>query len=296
MTEHAPVRDLHWSYKIRRWEPYLLLIPSFVYLLLFFAWPMLQALRLALVDESGAFTLEFVRTMVTHARFGEALRTTLLLIVAILPLQFFFAVVMALLVNAKLKGSSVFLYFYAVPLAISDLAAGIIWFAIFTQRGYLNTILQYLGILDRPFIFLAPNQRFWLITAIVLAEVWRATAIVMVILVAGLQSIPNEYMEAAEVFGAGLYDRVTKIILPLLKPSLQVALILRTILAFQAFAVVVALAGSGATVLAKEAFDWYVSLRNPHVAAAYAGLILILSIATTALYLRFLRTPEEMVL
>ena len=67
----------------------------------------------------------------------------------------------------------------------------------------------------------------------------------MIVLVAGLQSIPGEYLEAADVFGASLWDKVWRVILPLLKPSLQVALILRTILAFQVFAVVLAVTGRG---------------------------------------------------
>ncbi len=275
------------------WEPYLLLLPSFFYLIFFFGWPMLQAFSLALRGEDGGWTLAHIQRMVNDTFFREAVITTIALIVAILPIQFLVALAMALVVNARPRGAGLFLYFYAVPLAISDLAAGIVWFAIFTQRGYLNTILQAIGLIEKPIIFLNYQKPLWVLMAIVIAEVWRATAIIMVILVAGLQSIPNDYLEAAEIFGAGLFERVTQIILPLLRPSLQVALILRTILAFQAFAVVVALAGQGATVLAKEAYKWYTDIRNPHVAAAYAGLIMVLSIATTVFYLRTLRTPEE---
>ena len=71
----------------------------------------------------------------------------------------------------------------------------------------------------------------------------------MVILFAGLQAIPRDYVEASEVFGAGFFQRVRHVILPMLKPSIQVALLLRLIFAFEV-AVVIALTGSGATVLA----------------------------------------------
>jgi multiple sugar transport system permease protein len=81
--------------------------------------------------------------------------------------------------------------------------------------------------------------------------------------------------------------------LPLLRPSLQVALILRTILAFQVFAVVVALAGRQFSVLAYETYRWYTDLRNPSVAAAYALLIMLFSIVNTAIYLRALRVSDE---
>ena len=81
--------------------------------------------------------------------------------------------------------------------------------------------------------------------------------------------------------------------LPLLKPNLQVALILRTILAFQVFAVVVALAGRTMPVLAGEAYFWYGN-RNLPVAASYAVLILVLSVINTVVYLRLLRTNTEL--
>lgn len=273
--------------------PYLLLLPSVIFLLIFFAYPMVEAFVLAIRADDGGWTLEHFRTMVRDVAFTPALRTTLLLILIIIPVQFVLALTMALLVQAKLRLAGLFLYIYAIPLGISELAAGIVWFAIFTERGYLNTILTSLGILDRPFTFLSYQNVGWLLFAVVLAEAWRATSIIMVILVAGLQSIPAEFLEAADVFGATLWDKVWRVILPLLRPSLQVALILRTILAFQVFAVALAVAGRGLTLLAAEAYRWYDAYRNPNVAAAFAALIMLLSVVSTALYLWGLRTPEE---
>ncbi len=280
--------------RVQQLTPYMLLVPSVAFLLIFFAYPMIEAFRLAFRADDGGSTLEHFQTMISDVAFGPALRTTLILIVVLIPVQFAVALIMALLVQAKLKGSSLFLYVYAIPLGISELAAGIVWFAIFTERGYLNSLLTTTGLLERPFIFLSFQRFEWLLAAVVLAEVWRATSIIMVILVAGLQSIPNEYLEAADVFGATLWQKVRRVILPMLRPSLQVALILRTILAFQVFAVALAVAGRGITLLAAEAYRWYNTYRNPNVAAAFAVLIMALSIVSTVLYLRMLRTrPEE---
>ncbi len=278
-----------------RWTPYILLLPSVVYLAVFFAVPMVQAFGLAFQDANNSWTVESWRRMFTDAAFNRALLTTLLLIVVIIPVQFVLAMGMALVINAKLKFSGLWLYIYAIPLGISELAAGIIWYAIFTQQGWLNSVLQDLGLIDRPFIFLSYQNRGWLIFAIVLAEAWRATSIIMVILVAGLQGIPRDYLEAADVFGATFWQKVTRVILPMLRPSLQVALILRTILAFQAFAVVIALAGAreALTVLSAEAYYWYQDIRDPHVAAAYAALILFLSILSTILFLWLVPVRQE---
>jgi multiple sugar transport system permease protein len=275
------------------WAPYALLAPSLVYLAVFFALPMVNAFGLAFQGDAGGYSLEPIRRMLGDERFGDALTTTLLLVVIIVPIQFAVAMSMALVVNARLKGTDLWLYVFALPLGISELAAGIVWFSVFTEQGWLNSLLTQLGVLDRPFIFLDYQRPVLLILTIVVAEAWRATSIIMVILVAGLQGIPRDYLEAADVFGATAWQRVRHVILPLLKPSIRVALILRTILAFQVFATVIALAGSATNVLAGEAYRWYQNLRDARVAAAYATLILILSVVSTVLFLLLLPTEED---
>ncbi|MEZ4667292.1 MAG: sugar ABC transporter permease [Anaerolineae bacterium] len=244
------------------------------------------------------WTLQHIERMFNDFRFWSAIRNTLLLIVIVIPIQFVIALIMALVLQSGIKGSSLFLYIYAIPLGISDLAAGMVWYSIFTQRGFLNSFLDRLGLIDTPFIFIGNDKFGWMMLAIVLAEVWRATSIVMVIVVSGLQGIPRDYMEAGEIFGATLWQRIWHIILPILRPSLQVALILRTILAFQVFAVVVAIAGRDLIpVLANETYRWYnqgdAGFNNPNVAAAYAGLIMLISLGISLFYLRALRSQSE---
>src|ERR687895_2447705 len=275
------------------WAPYALLLPSLVYVVLFFATPMAQAFALALQDTTGNVSFASVERMLRDANFRNAVLTTLTLVVLVLPVQFVLAMWRALVVNARLKGSGLWLYIYALPLGISELAAGIVWVSIFTQRGWLNSILESTGILQRPVTFQSAETPWLIIAIIVVAEAWRATSIIMIILVAGLQSIPREYLEAAEVYGATTWQRIRRVILPMLRPSLQVALILRTILAFQVFATVIALGGAGVKVLAGQAYTWASAIDNDHVAAAYASLILLLSIGSTVLFLWLLPTREE---
>jgi multiple sugar transport system permease protein len=279
----------------RRWEglPYWLILPTVIYLGLFFVWPMIQGFGLALQDEAGNWTFSAFRTMVDDAAFSEAMSFTFLLILVIVPIQFVLAMGMALLLNAKLKGSGIFLYIFLLPLAVSDLAAGIAWSAIFTELGYLNTILEGVGVVDQPFIFLDPTSRTQLVLCVAAAEIWRSTTFMMVILFAGLQAIPRDYVEAAEVFGASFFQRIRHVIFPMLKPSIQVALLLRLIFAFEVFAVVIALTGAGATVLAAEAYKWQSVNENEHVAAAYSVVILGLSLVAAAVVLLTLHTPRE---
>jgi len=275
------------------WAPYVLLVPSLVYLLLFFAAPMFQAFGLALQDPAGNYSLTSIERMLRDVNFSNALVTTLALVVLVLPLQLVLAMAMALVVNAKLKGSGLWLFVFAIPLGISELAAGIVWVSVFTQRGWLNSVLQNLGLIDRPIVWQSAESMWLLITLVVIAEAWRATSIIMIILVAGLQSIPPEFLEAAEVYGAGTWQKVRRVMLPMLRPALLVALVLRTILAFQVFATVIALAGSGLHVLAGEARLWATSIDNDNVAAAYAAVILVLSIVSTIAFLWLLPVREE---
>lgn len=244
--------------------------------------------------DTGRFTAAYVEKMLHDRFFWPAIRTTFLLMLLIIPVQFILAIIMALVIQARIKLNTLFLAIFAIPLAASDLAVGIVWYSIFTQSGYLNSILQSLGLISTAQTFLSADNRYWIIIAIWLAEVWRATAIVMVIVVSGLQAISQEVLEAAEVFGASLWQRIWHVMLPLLKPSLQVALILRTILALQVFAVVIALSGGDVvTVLANETYRQYYDLRNMNVAAAYSALILLISMASAVIYLRMVRTQEE---
>jgi len=275
------------------WLPAALLAPAIFFLILFIAVPTVQALWLAFRTSGGSWSWEPFRRMVSDTRFLPALRNTLALIAVIVPIQLILALTMALIAHSRRRGAGLFLYIYAIPLAVSELAAGLVWLAIFTERGYLNVILRGLGWIDRPIVFLSYERPLGIFLAVVIAEVWRATAIVMVTLVAGLQMILGEYWEAAEIFGANLLQKIRYVALPLLRPSLQAALIIRTLFAFQTFAVVVALGGGVLPVLASEAYSWYVGANNPHVAAAYSMVILVLSAAATGVYLYALRVRSE---
>src|SRR2546422_1995213 len=272
--------------------PFALLLPSIAFLGLLIVIPMVQALFLAVMAEGGGFSLENFQRMFANVNFTDAWRNTLLLLVVIVPLQIVLALAMALLINSRFRGHGFFLYVYAIPLAVSDLAAGILWLAVFTERGYLNSALQGAGAIQQPILFLSFENFGGILTAIVIAESWRATAIVLLILIAGLQLIPREFFEAADLFGANRLRRTIHVVLPLLRPSLQSALIIRTIFAFQTFAVVFALAGRNMPGLAGQAYVWYAGNRNEHLAAAYAVLLLGLTVLATVVYLRVLALRE----
>jgi multiple sugar transport system permease protein len=264
--------------------------PSVVFMTLLLGWPVVEGVMQAFRNEQG-FTLEFVTRMVQDPYFWPAVRNTLLLIAVMIPIQFAFAISMALLLRANPRLNKVHFFVWAIPLALSDLAAGLVWLSIFNDRGYLNSALAWLGI--EGISWLAYDNQTTMFICVLIAELWRATSLVLVIVVAGLQGIPKDYDEAAQVFGASFWQRLRHVTLPLLKPSLQVALILRTILAFQTFAVAQALTGQNFPLVVGETYRWYTGLQNPNVAAALALVILVVSMLTSIFYLRALRDKNQ---
>lgn len=271
--------------------PYLLILPVTLFLCVFFLYPFYLVAQLAFTQGDG-FTMDNFRDVVGHWKFPVSLKNTLLLAAIVVPIQLALSLAMATMVTKMEKGRDLVLYVWTIPLGISDLAAGIIWLAIFEQSGFLNSMMSGLGLIDKPVTFLTYQHPWIVFVAIALAEIWRATAIMLVILVAGIGLIPKEYYEAAEVFGASPWKRFLKITLPLLKPSLQTALVLRVILAFEVFAVVMALGGSLFPVLMGETFAYQFELLNSGAAAAIALIILAISIGFTLVILRILRVPK----
>jgi multiple sugar transport system permease protein len=273
--------------------PYLLIAPSVAFLLVLFVWPLAETALMAFRTPDGVWTTQYLSKMTGDLNFSVALKNTLILVAVIVPLQIGVALAMAMMLQKVEWGRMGFLYVWTIPLGVCDLAAGLAWLAIFTDRGYFNSALNAVGLVDGPVAWLSYDNPVALFVCVILAEIWRATSIVLVILVAGVQLIPKEYNEAAEVFGAKPWTRFVKITLPLLKPSLQSALILRTVLAFEVFAVVYALAGRDLPVLVGEAYNWQGAYQNTHVASAYALFILGVSILSTLVYLRVLRVRRE---
>jgi multiple sugar transport system permease protein len=277
----------------RGWTPYLLLAPSVAFLAVFFIAPLVQGIELAFTSTSGQYGLATFHSMLNDPGFLSALTDTLIMLAIVLPVQLVLAMAMALLVSSRPKGSGFWLYVYMLPLGVSELTSGIVWYSVFTQQGWLNSILTSLGVIHAPVIWLSYSNSLLIIATIVVAEAWRSTSIIVIILVGGLDAIPREYLEAADVFYASPWRKFWHVTLPLLRPALRTALILRTVLAFEVFATVIALAGGSLSVLATKANNAYTQFQEPHLAAAYGVLIMALSVLATAIFLAGLPVREE---
>ncbi len=110
------------------------------------------------------------QALVRDTDFGLSVRNTFVLLAIIIPVEFAVALAMAVLAQSRLRGRGFFLYVWSFPLAISDLAAGLVWLSIFTSHGYLNSALQDAHLIQHPIGFLDYNNVGGLILAVVLAE------------------------------------------------------------------------------------------------------------------------------
>ncbi len=276
---------------VERYLPYLLIAPALGYLLFFIGYPLTQGVLLAFTDQNGHFTLQHVYYLLysPSSNFWPALEDTLALAAVIIPIQIMLALGFSLLLSANFKGKDMALYILIIPLTISDVAGGLIWYSLLTANGFFNKLFMALGIINQPIQFFGYQFRPMEFIAIVLAEVWRATALVFVIIFAGLQMISREYIEAAEVFGAGTWTKLRHIIFPMLKPSVQTALLIRTLFAFQVFGVVMVLAGRDIPVLAGEAYYEQTILYHYGVAALYALIIAAISIVIGYIYIKMFK-------
>ncbi|WP_448535435.1 carbohydrate ABC transporter permease [Pseudothermotoga sp.] len=270
--------------------PFLLILPTLVYLMVFIGYPIVGTFQLSFTSNEG--WLGNFKYIFSSKDFQNAFLNTLILGAVIIPIQFVLAILFALLVNKKWRGYRTLLYIIAAPLALSDVTAALISYSIFAPNGYLNKILLSLNWIERPLYFFGYMFKSREFLVIVLTEVWRATPLVFVILLAGLQSINTEYLEAADVFGFSSWKKFFKITLPLLKPSIVSALLIRTLFAFQIFGVVWLLAGRDIPVLAGETFYWYVLRNNRHVASTYALVIAVLTFIVGWFYIGTIRSKH----
>ncbi len=276
----------------KTWIPYLLFLPTLIFLGIFIGYPLVKSLELVFISESGGLSFENFITLARDSTFWKALRYTLLFLVTIVPLQVLLAFLLALFVNSRFKGYMTVLYVISIRLALSDVSAGLMGYNIFTSHGFLNKFLMKFGIVETPIYFFGlglSSRAFWVI---VLTEVWRAAPLVFVILLAGLQVISKDYLEAADVFGFSRWQKFFHITLPLVMPSLQSALLIRTLFAFQIFAVVWLLSGRDIPILAGETYYQQAELYNSQLAATYGFIIALICILISWAYITILRSKR----
>ncbi|WP_248928044.1 carbohydrate ABC transporter permease [Paenibacillus hamazuiensis] len=234
--------------QLRRHRLYLLCLPAFVLFAVFEFYPLLQGIRLSFTDWNGfSQTYRFVGfdnyvRLFHDVRITTALRNTLIYGLAGAAAQNVWGLLYALLLNLKFPGREWVRAVIYLPVLISGLIIGYIWYFLLQyDGGALNDALALLG--AAPVDWLADGTRA--VGLILLVSSMQYVGQAMVIYLAGLQSIPAAYYEAAAIDGATLWRRFVHITLPLLAPAIISTLILKLIGGLQLFDVIMALTSGG---------------------------------------------------
>jgi multiple sugar transport system permease protein len=167
-----------------------------------------------------------------------------LIYMASAPLAIAMALGLALLVNADIRGRDVYRTIIFISYPLMTVAVAIIWRWMFDERvGLINYIAREAGLVDRPIPFL--NSFTWALPSVIAANIWQMLGFYMIILLTGLQNIPQNLYEAAAIDGAAARHRFRRITLPLLKPSLFLCFVIGMLNSFTSFDLVYVMTGGG---------------------------------------------------
>jgi multiple sugar transport system permease protein len=223
------------------------LLPSALPLVLFVIGPMIGAAWVSLTEWNLLSPAVFVgldnyAQLLADPETGDVFLHTLYYIVGYLPLVYVGGLALALALNTALKGRSFLRGIYFLPVVTSWIVVALVWrWLLNPSTGVVNTVLSWAGI-DGPGWWTDP---VWAMPSIILASAWKDLGFVMVILLAGLQAIDPDLIDAARVDGAGWWRRLFSVVLPLLSPSTFFVIVISLINGFQVFDQVYAMTGGG---------------------------------------------------
>lgn len=272
----------------------LLVLPLFLYILILTLYPVFDVIRMSF-DSNGAkpgyvFGLENYFEIFAHNQFSKAFFNTIFITIVGLSLEITLGLFIAIKLNQKLKFRGFFRAIYLIPLGIPTIVAAANMRFIFDTNGFLNNLFINLGAIDVPIDWGAGG--FITLMSIVVSDMWKVTPLVMLILLAGLQNIPDQIYEAAKIDGATAWQIFKGLTLPLLKPSITIAIVIRGIDCFRIFELPLVLVGKSEPVLATFAYSEYNDALNPYTSAADSVILLVLIIVTIIGYLYIAKETE----
>jgi multiple sugar transport system permease protein len=162
-----------------------------------------------------------------------ALKNTLRYVVIVVPIQTMIALVLAFVLNSGIKFQNTFRTLLFLPTLTSSSALTMIFMFLFSMNGPVNKLLIQMGLLSAPVGFL--NESATVMNAIIIMNIWSTVPMFMTIYLAGLQDIPNTMYEAAEIDGASVFQRLTKITIPQLVPVTNYIIMIGLASTFQLF-------------------------------------------------------------
>lgn len=278
------------------------LAPTLLILTFVGAYPLLQTFVVSLTDAYMGSTraAKFVGfqnyvKLYSDPQFWASVLHTLIFTISSVSLEFILGLVLALVVHSQFKGRGLMRAAVLIPWALPTVVAAKMWsYMLVDTYGVVNDLLvRRTGLLDTSIAWLA--RPGFALASIVAVDVWKTTPFVALLLLAGLQTIPPQLYEAAQVDGASRRQRFFSITLPLLKPAILVALVFRTLDALRVFDVIWVLTrGELATdSMATYNYRHMVDFRKLGYGSSVSVSIFLIIAIFVIIYVRLLRTKEN---
>jgi trehalose transport system permease protein len=273
-----------------------LISPLVIYVLILTVVPIIDTFRRSFSSSTAGFgTLESFRFIFESSRFRDAVANTVIVALLSLILEVGVGLAVALALNVKFRGRGFVRTVLLVPLGVPTIVSGAVMLLIFARSGYMNSVMALFSNLidkipgiDMQWVNVSWTTGGWrTLLTYAIADMWKVLPVMTLIFLAGLQSIPPDVYEAADVDGATKWQRFARVTMPLLVPFFTMALILRAIDAFRIFELALAL-GAQEHVLGTFIANRYLPPTNDLYTSSAASIVLFAIIMLfIILYLRF---------
>ena len=275
-------------------KAYLYLLPAFAVLAVFVVYPILMTLRMGfyqsyvyLTDTGTGFGLNSFRYVLQDPAFGLAVRNTMFIVLVGVPITIVLSLGAALLINSLLRTKGLFQTLYFLPYVTSTLAIGLVFRWLFhSEYGYINFFLEFLGLEPQKWLS-DPNLT---IVAVTIFTIWSGMAFKIVLFLAGLQKIDQQYYKAARIDGTPAHRIFFRITMPLLSPTFWMVTIVSVIHAFKTYNEVYAMfsresagPGNSAITMVYYIYDMFFNRGQVHYASAAAIIFLAIVLALTVI-------------
>jgi len=261
------------------------LSPLVLFLLIFTLLPVIHVFIISFISpHTLKFSLINYKTLLTQQEFVTSFFNTLAIALGSLALEIGAGLILALILSSRPKGTGLIKSFFMLPLAIPTVVAAVMMSYLFSSSGWVNRILIDTGIIAEPVIWMKGGVKS--IFTVIVADSWKVTPLVMLILLAGLQSIDRQLYQAARIDGAGGFYIFRRITLPLLMPSITAAVIIRGIDAFRIFSLALVLMGENLKVIGTYAYLEYAEYGNRYLSAASSAILFLIIMTAAVFYIR----------
>ncbi len=252
----------------------------------FLLYPILQSVLTSFTDRnplkpnSSFVGLENYAALFKDTRLIASLGFTLVVVVVVTITANVVGLLFAMLLNRSTRNYRVMRTLIFIPQVLSGVIVAFIWRSILTQNGLLNSVLQGIGLIDRPISWIGTPELATLSICVVVS--WMTIAFATVVYTASLQSVPPELYEAARVDGAGALSRFRHVTFPMIAPGMTISVVLCLITTFKLYDVIAVLTGGGPATSTKSTAFYLVTVAFTNNRFGYASAIAILLLVLTA--------------